>query len=320
VVQRIGSAAGLVALLSALTLSSPAAGAPVTVGANVEDTSNTFAVGCSPACTFQDVADTPVQTMQSPCTGVVTRWRVNAAAGATFKLRIIRDNGVGTFTSTASSADQTTSGAGIAVFPASIPISAGEYIGVDLQTAGSILGRFLVADVEVNLFRPPMVDGVPQGVESGLPEAGLVNADVACPHSLNVINAGIGKGTVTSAPAGLSCGATCSADYLDGTQVSLTATPAPGSIFVGWGGGGCSGTGGCQVTMSSDQTVAAGFAAAPSPGGPTGQRAAALEECGRRFKQAVKKKRAGDELTPPITHHLKKKLRKCKQRANQLPA
>lgn len=315
--HRIGSAAGLIALLSVLTLSPPAAGAPVTVGANVADTSNTFAVGCNPACTKQDVADGSGQTMQSPCTGAVTRWRVNATTGATFKLRIIRDNGGGTFTSTASSGEQTTSGAGIAAFPASLPIAAGEYIGVDIETAGSILGRLLVADVAANLFRPVMVDGVPQGVESEEGEVVLVNADVACPHSLSVINAGIGKGTVTSAPAGLSCGATCSANYLDGTQVSLTATADPGSIFVGWGGGGCSGTGGCQVAMSNDQTVAASFAAAPPP---TGQRAAALQKCGRRYKKTVEKKRASDELTAPITHHLKKKLRKCKRRAKQLPA
>ena len=34
-------------------------------------------------------------------------------------------------------------------------------------------------------------------------------------------------------------------------QVTLTATPASGSTFAGWSGGGCSGTGTCTVTLSS---------------------------------------------------------------------
>jgi hypothetical protein len=53
---------------------------------------------------------------------------------------------------------------------------------------------------------------------------------------------------------------------------------------------------------------------------PTGQRAAALAKCKRKYKQALKKKRAQQALTTPVKQNLKKKLRKCKRRANQLPA
>ena len=75
--------------------------------------------------------------------------------------------------------------------------------------------------------------------------------------TLTAIRGGEGTGTVTSSPAGISCGVTCSATYDAGTVVTLTATPASGSTFDGWTGGGCSGTGLCQVTMSADQTVTA---------------------------------------------------------------
>jgi hypothetical protein len=68
-----------------------------------------------------------------------------------------------------------------------------------------------------------------------------------------------GSGTVTSSPAGISCGSTCSASYQSGTAVSLTETPASGYSFAGWSGGGCSGTGSCVVTMSSAQSVTASF-------------------------------------------------------------
>src|SRR5207245_871918 len=54
---------------------------------------------------------------------------------------------------------------------------------------------------------------------------------------LTVSQAGAGTGTVTSNPAGISCGATCSASFANGTLVSLTAAPAAGSTFTGWSGG-----------------------------------------------------------------------------------
>jgi hypothetical protein len=77
--------------------------------------------------------------------------------------------------------------------------------------------------------------------------------------SLTVAKAGTGSGTVTSSPAGISCGATCSASYVSGTAVTLTATPASGSVFAGWSGGGCSGTGPCAVTLTAATTVTATF-------------------------------------------------------------
>ena len=51
----------------------------------------------------------------------------------------------------------------------------------------------------------------------------------------------------------------CSQVYAHGTIVTLTATADPGSTFNGWGGGGCAGTGACQVTMNQDTNVVASF-------------------------------------------------------------
>src|SRR5215472_15307245 len=66
---------------------------------------------------------------------------------------------------------------------------------------------------------------------------------------LSVVKVGTGSGTVTSAPPGISCGASCSASYASGTAVTLSASPASGSTFTGWSGGGCSGSGTCTVTL-----------------------------------------------------------------------
>ena len=43
------------------------------------------------------------------------------------------------------------------------------------------------------------------------------------------------------------------------TNIVLTANANPGSTFIGWTGGGCSGTGTCTVTMSAAQSVTATF-------------------------------------------------------------
>lgn len=46
---------------------------------------------------------------------------------------------------------------------------------------------------------------------------------------------GTGKGTVTSSPAGLNCPGACSASFANSANITLTATPAAGSVFAGWG-------------------------------------------------------------------------------------
>lgn len=84
--------------------------------------------------------------------------------------------------------------------------------------------------------------------------------------TLSVSKAGTGSGTVSSNPAGINCGGTCSASFNSGTSVTLTAAAAAGSTFAGWSGGGCSGTGTCSVTMSAAQSVTATFNAAASFG------------------------------------------------------
>jgi endo-1,4-beta-xylanase len=84
--------------------------------------------------------------------------------------------------------------------------------------------------------------------------------------ALTVNRSGTGSGTVSSSPAGISCGSTCSASYASDTSVILTATAAGGSTFSGWSGA-CSGTAACTVTMSAARTVTATFDASGGGGG-----------------------------------------------------
>ena len=87
-------------------------------------------------------------------------------------------------------------------------------------------------------------------------------------YTLTVNKAGIGSGTVTSDPAGISCGMDCSEPYTSGTWVTLTASAASSSIFAGWSGV-CSGTAStCTVSMSAARTVTATF----NPSSPSSNR------------------------------------------------
>ena len=90
-------------------------------------------------------------------------------------------------------------------------------------------------------------------------------------HTLNVSLAGSGTGAVADDTGAISCPSACSNAYTTDTTVTVTASPASGSTFSGWSGGGCSGTGTCQVVMNADTNVTATFTstAAPTPGSPT---------------------------------------------------
>lgn len=68
-----------------------------------------------------------------------------------------------------------------------------------------------------------------------------------------------GGGRVTSGPAGINCGTTCSARFDLGATVTLTARAARGSRFLGWTHG-CSGVARCTVKLSSAKSVIARFA------------------------------------------------------------
>jgi hypothetical protein len=112
-------------------------------------------------------------------------------------------------------------------------------------------------------------------------------------YPLAVQLTGEGKGSVTSSPSGIDCGSSCQALFNLGTKVTLSATAASGSTFTGWAGAGCSGTGGCEVTMSEARSVTATFASTPPS--PLGKPKLTLSirtpkkvDAGKRFQVTVK--------------------------------
>jgi hypothetical protein len=99
-------------------------------------------------------------------------------------------------------------------------------------------------------FDGQLGDGTTQDRLTGTPVVGLIAS----------------PGTVTSTPAGIECGSTCTASFDPGTVMTLTSTPASGYLFQGWRGA-CAGTGPCTLPMAADLDVQAIFApVVPGPG------------------------------------------------------
>jgi serine protease len=131
-------------------------------------------------------------------------------------------------------------------------------------------GTVLAPDDLVSLLRAtgtPQSGGTSQAVGPfpNLRAALIQLGAVPRQSTLAVAAVGTGGGTVSSAPAGITCTAAagvatgaCSAQLEAGTAVTLGATAAAGSVFTGWTGA-CSGTGNCQLALDGDRAVTAGF-------------------------------------------------------------
>ena len=79
-------------------------------------------------------------------------------------------------------------------------------------------------------------------------------------NALSVTKGGNGSGTVVSTPAAVNCGPTCSAEYTEGTAVTLKGTADSGSEAVAWSGcDSVNGSNECLVTMTAAKSVTATF-------------------------------------------------------------
>jgi hypothetical protein len=103
---------------------------------------------------------------------------------------------------------------------------------------------------------------------SGAIVTGFMTGNVVCFTSsggggplLSLGFQGLGSGTVSSSPAGLSCSAACATQAFPvGTQVTLTATPTGTSTFGSWQGCDTPGTTNpCSVNLTAPRTVIVSF-------------------------------------------------------------
>jgi hypothetical protein len=149
-------------------------------------------------------------------------------------------------------------------------------------SGGTVLSELLAFSTHENdaWSEPVLLGGGPIGYENALAADSRGLLTIATLRGLNLTDRRVtalslrgsklslavtpkGSGTVTVAPTGTTC-TTKSTEYVyPGTEVTLTAEPAPGFSFDGWKGGAAGSELDVVLAMNQDKKVTAHFAPAP---------------------------------------------------------
>lgn len=284
--SRVGTI-GLVAVMVSLAFPASGAATPRTFGSNLIDAFftnlNCIAAG---GCTVVNGVGLPAVStatggLNSPISGVVTRWRIKTGPTTVpTAFRVLRPGNSNTRTGVGTGPLVTPPVNATTTYDIRLPIVAGDGIGVNATTPplGSATGANL------RFWSSPMLaDGAPPTASGGSVNLELlVNADVeidadedgygddtqdGCPAS--AVNPGAGclltvqttSGGKITGP-GINCPGDCAENYPQGTNVALIRDPDPGFVLsTSSFGPPCSGPTSreCNVFMTGDLTVDAKF-------------------------------------------------------------
>lgn len=131
----------------------------------------------------------------------------------------------------------------------------------DLELAvGTTVTLNAMADTDAQFaqWRGACVDSVEATCEVTLEEDLTITAVFGGSerHDLTVTVSGDEDSSITSTPAGIDCPGTCSADFVEGTEITLTPELGIRSRIQSWAGDGASCDGAaCAVTMDADRSV-----------------------------------------------------------------
>ena len=138
--------------------------AAATIGTNLGNAANTNMFGCNNACTAVNrilLSDVAPQGLTSPVNGTVTSWRFNDTfANNHISLRVLREVDNGVFTGISTSAAQTSVIGTNGPFATSLPIRAGDSVGLEADSGGGgFLNNATPADFLDEFWFPPLADG-----------------------------------------------------------------------------------------------------------------------------------------------------------------
>jgi hypothetical protein len=172
----------------ALALVAPAmASAAVTIGANLSNTphsQNTCSgptPGTTASCDLVPLSEGNVNQV-APTDGVITRWRVVGGSGP-MKLRVVRPQADGSYLFVSSSPLETPATTGLETFNTRQAVQAGDYIGLELESASATLGVDQENQAPLGTSAAPFAGPIADGA-TGKPEMvaqqarGYLNADV----------------------------------------------------------------------------------------------------------------------------------------------
>ena len=106
--------------------------------------------------------------LSSPVNGLIVRWRVQGAVGGPFTLRVLRPNGNGAYTAVGSSSPATPSGEGVQTFSASLPVKAGDVIGIDPTNPTDKIGVATVNGASFASLFPTPLEGATVAPRPGI--------------------------------------------------------------------------------------------------------------------------------------------------------
>ncbi|MBJ6801969.1 RCC1 domain-containing protein [Geomonas propionica] len=148
------------------------------------------------------------------------------------------------------------------IYPYLVPLAGGRVAVTwdDKRNADPITGSLTGTGLD---FFGKVIQSCNDRDGNGYYDEGGLCGPTAPQSRIAVAFAGPGKGTIESAPAGMSCDdAGCAGDFTTGSTITLTALANSSSYFTGWGGA-CSGTGSCTVPVSDGVQITANFSRKP---------------------------------------------------------
>jgi hypothetical protein len=257
--MRSRTVLGLLSLILAAAAAAPGVsdGAVTTIGPQTLTTgtaNDSFGGGTY----IQFAGAMPSPEYVSPIDGTIVTWRIaSGSAGSPVRLRVLRPAGGGKFTGVGTSAVAETTGSPPDTFATSLPVKAGDVIGVDNESSSLMFATGILGNYPA-LFKAGLADGSPAATpEARAADADYqlqVNADIQ-PTSKGGGSSG-GGGTGGSGSRGGSGGGQPGSPTLAGLKVSPNAFSAAGS-------GGSAGKGkpkpGATVSYTDSQAATTTF-------------------------------------------------------------
>jgi uncharacterized protein (DUF2345 family) len=224
--------------------------------------SNPSGIDCGSTCTYQFASGTNVTLTATPdSSSIFGGWSGDATDTNTVTTIIINSDKSVTATFNALyTLTVTKSGTGVGTITS-------DPSGIN---CGAVCSYRFVAGTSVTLTATPDSSSIFNGWSGDVVDTHTtttltmdsnksVTATFNALYTLTVTKSGTGVGTVTSDPSGINCGATCTYQFVSGTNVTLTATPDSGSAFVGWSGDVTGSSSTTIIMMSSNKSVTAIF-------------------------------------------------------------
>jgi hypothetical protein len=205
--MRRGISAGLAAF-AVMLVGAPSAMGATTIGSELAATADNV-LGCAddPPCTVSQ-RSLPGRQLTAPTDGVIVRWRIksgDSTQAQPVSLRVIRGTGANSTGVGSSQAQDIPAGAGTHTFPTSIPVLAGDFIGINCCTSPGNIGEFFHTTLvlPIDFWQPPLRDGETRAPTGAFTSEVLVNADL----EPDCDNDGLGDETQDpELPLGAACG------------------------------------------------------------------------------------------------------------------